>query len=146
MKLPKRTLDQYALIKSHSGIVNSESNLMRMKNQMMMAKSLGEIEVANREIKETKLTRAHEMLKEKAPIALEKLSKKKGDVCKLYKGEMCSLLFVFYREYIEEDKIKKPELANMLREKIRGNCDALQRSDLDLSELFRPTAEPTSLE
>ena len=46
MKILKRMIDQYALIKSHSGIVNSESNLNRMKNQMMMAKLLGEIEVA----------------------------------------------------------------------------------------------------
>jgi hypothetical protein len=32
MKIPKCTLDQYALIKSHSDIVNSENNLNRMKN------------------------------------------------------------------------------------------------------------------
>ena len=46
MKIPKRMLDQFALIKSHSGIVNSEPNLKRMTNQVMMAKSLGEIEEA----------------------------------------------------------------------------------------------------
>jgi hypothetical protein len=49
MKISKRTLDQYTLIKSHSGIVNSESNQNRMKNQMMLAKSLGEIEEADRQ-------------------------------------------------------------------------------------------------
>jgi hypothetical protein len=36
MKIPKCTLDHYALIKSHSGIKNSESNPNRMKNQMVM--------------------------------------------------------------------------------------------------------------
>jgi hypothetical protein len=51
MKILKCMLDLYALIKSHSGIVNSESNLNRMKNQMMRAKSLGEIEEADQEIK-----------------------------------------------------------------------------------------------
>jgi hypothetical protein len=146
MKIPKRMLDQFALIKSHSGIVNSEHNLKRMKNQVMMAKSLGEIEEAERQLKVSKKTAAEEILKAKAPIALEKLSKKKGDINKLYKGEMCSLLLVFYGQYMDEDKTKKPELVKILREKIQGNRYALQRSDLDLSELFPPrTAEPTGL-
>ena len=44
-------------------------------------------------------------------MALEKLSKKKGDIDKkLYKGEMCSLLLVFYGQYMDEDKTKKAEL------------------------------------
>ena len=88
MKIPKCMLDQFALIKSHSGIVNSEPNLKRMKNQVIMAKSLGEIEEAERQLKVSKRTAAEEILKAKAPMALEKLSKKKGDIDKLYKGEM----------------------------------------------------------
>jgi hypothetical protein len=47
-------LDQYALIKSCSGIANSESNLNIMKNQMMLAKLLGEIEEADQEMKKNK--------------------------------------------------------------------------------------------
>ncbi len=121
-----------------------------MTNQvMMMAKSLGEIEEAKRQLKVNKKTAAEEILKGKAPrpMALEKLSMKKGgDIHKLYKGEMCSLLLVLYGQYMDEDKTKKPELVKTLREKIQGNRYALQRSDLDLSELFPPrTAEPTSL-
>lgn len=146
MKIPKRTLDQFALIKSHSGIVNSETSLNRMKNQMMLAKSLGEIEEADRQLKKTKRTVAEEMLKGKASGALTKLSNKKGDVDKLYKGEVCSLLFVFYGVYMEEEKTKKPDLVNVLREKIQDNRNALQRTDLDLSVLFPPTAEPTGVE
>jgi hypothetical protein len=145
MKIPKRMLDQFALIKSHSGIMNSESNLNRMKNQMMMAKSLGEIEEADREIKQTKRMVAEEMLKGKASGALIKLSAKKGDVEKLYKGEMCALLFAFYGLYMDEEKIKKPELVNILREKIQDNRYALQRTDLDLTVLFPPTAELTGV-
>ena len=145
MKIPKR--NQFALIKSHSGLVNSEPNLKRMKNQVMMAKSLEEIGEAEQQLKVSKITAAEGMLKVKAPTALEKLSKKKGDIDKkLYKGEMCSLLLVFYGQYMDEDKTKKTELVNILHEKIRGNRYALQRSDLDISELFPPrTAEPTSL-
>ena len=54
MKIPKRILAQFALIKSHSGIVNSEPNLKRMKNQVMMAKPLGEIEEAEPQLKASK--------------------------------------------------------------------------------------------
>ena len=113
----------------------------------MMAKSLGEIEEAERQLKVSKKTAAEEILKQaKAPMPQEKLSKKKGNIDKPYKGEMCSLLLVFYEQYMDEDKTKKPELVKILRERIQGNCYALQRSDLDLSELFPPrTAEPTSL-
>jgi hypothetical protein len=145
MKIPKRTLDQFALIKSHSGIVNSESNLNRMKNQMMLAKSLGEIEEADQQIKKTKIMVAEEMLKEKAPGALTKLSSsKKGDVGKLYKGEICSLIFALYGVYMDEEKTKnKPELVNVLQEKIEANRYALQQTDLDLSVLFPPAAEST---
>jgi hypothetical protein len=146
MKIPKRTLDQYALIKSHSGIMNSERNLNRMKNQMMLAKSLGEIEEADRQIKKTKIMVAEETLKEKAPGALIKLSSKKGDVDKLYKGEISSLFFAYYGLYMDEEKTKKPELVNVLKEKIQDNRYALQRTNLDLSILFpATTAEPTGM-
>jgi hypothetical protein len=97
-------------------------------------------------MKVTKITVAEEMLKGKAPMALEKLLKKKDDINKLYKGDMCSLLLVFYGQDMDKDKTKKPELVNILHEKIQGkNHYALQYSDLDFSELFPPTAEPTSL-
>jgi hypothetical protein len=88
---------------------------------------------------------AEEMLKGKASGALIKLSTKKGDVEKLYKGEMYSLLFAFYGLYMDEEKIKKPELVNILREKIQDNRYALQRTDLDLTVLFPPTAELTGV-
>jgi hypothetical protein len=92
-----------------------------MKNQTMLAKSLGEIEEADRQIKKTKRMVAEEMLKGKAPGALIKLSSKKGDVDKLYKGEMCSLLFAFYGLYMDEEKTKKPDLVNVLQEKMQVN-------------------------
>jgi hypothetical protein len=64
MKIPKHMLDQYAMIKSYVGIMHSESNLNRMKNQIMTAKFLGEIEEeAHQEIKKTKRMVAEEMLK-----------------------------------------------------------------------------------
>jgi hypothetical protein len=71
MKTPKGMLDQFSLIKSHSGIVNSEPNLKRMKKQMMMAKLLGEIEEAKQKLKLSKITAAEEILKAKTPVALE---------------------------------------------------------------------------
>jgi hypothetical protein len=61
MNIPKPTLDPFSLIKSHSGIVNSKPNQNRMKNQIMMAKLLGEIEKAKQKIKVTKRTVAEEM-------------------------------------------------------------------------------------
>jgi hypothetical protein len=76
-------------------------------------------------------------------MALEKLSKKKGNIDKLYKGEiMCSLLLVFYGQYMDEDKTKKPQLVNILCEKMQGNHYALQLAALGFrfSELFPPTA------
>jgi hypothetical protein len=82
------------------------------------------------------------MLKRKAPGKLIKLSNKKGDADKLYKGEMCSLLFAYYGLYMDEEKTKKPDLVKVLREKIEDNRYALQRTDLDISILFPATAEP----
>jgi hypothetical protein len=89
---------------------------------------------------------AEEMLKGKASGALIKLSNKKGDVDKLYKGaEMCSLLFVFYGLYMDEEKTKKLELVNILCDKVQDNRYALQCMYLGLSVLFPPTAEPTGV-
>jgi hypothetical protein len=88
---------------------------------------------------------AEEVLKGKASGALITLSNKKDGVDKLYTGEMCSLLFAFYGLYMDEEKTKKPDLVNVSQEKIQDNRYALQRTDLDLSVLFPPTAEPTGM-
>jgi hypothetical protein len=89
---------------------------------------------------------AEEMLKGKASGTFIKLSNhRKGDVDKLYKGEMCSLFFASYGLYMDEEKTKKPELVNILHEKIQDNRYALQCTDSDLSVLFPPTAEPTGM-
>jgi hypothetical protein len=100
---------------------------------MMMVKLLGEIKEANPENKKIKSMVAEEMLKGKASSALITLSNGKGYVDKLYKGEICSLRFALYGLYMDEERTKKPELVNILCEKIKDNCYALQRMDLDLS-------------
>jgi hypothetical protein len=40
--------------------------------------------------------------------------KKGGDIHKLYKGEIFSLLLVLYVQYMAEDKTRKPELAHFM--------------------------------
>jgi hypothetical protein len=64
---------------------------------------------------------------------------------KLYKVEMYSLLFALYGLYMDEEKTKKPELVNILLEKIQDSRYALQHTHLDLSILFPPTAKPTGV-
>ena len=71
-----------------------------------------------------------------AEKALEKLVQKNGEVGKLYKSELCALLFVHYAKFYFEKKCKKDVLTKALRDNILSNREALGRGpDVDLSML-----------
>ena len=108
-------------INSHSRIVNTPEILAKMTNQMQMSKSLAEIRTIETTVTVDKKKIYTDSLILLAPSAKIKLASNSGDVMKLTKKEMCSLLLASYNTLIEDNKYNKQRLAGMLSEKIRAD-------------------------
>jgi hypothetical protein len=128
MKLAARKLDQMGYIKLHSGIVNTPKMLAKMTNQMQMSKLLAEIRTIETTATVDKKKIYTDSLILLAPSAKIKLASNSGDVMKLTKKEMCSLLLESYNTLIEDSKFNKPRLASMLSEKIVAGRVAVART------------------
>lgn len=136
MKLAKRKLDSIAGVKSHCSIVTNDTNMNKVENQLKLAASLAQIRETEKEEEAEKKTDEEIKLRGLAEKALEKLVQKNGEVGKLYKSELCALLFVHYAKFYFEKKCKKDVLTKALRDNILSNREALGRGpDVDLSML-----------
>ena len=95
------------------------------KNQLTLANSVAVIQELEKATAAKKKADCVETFTSSAPTALARLSEKNGDVSKLTKPEICSLLFSCYGTKIDEKKHLKPKLIEMLTDKIRGNPEAV---------------------
>ena len=121
MKLAARKLDSLGSIRPHSGLVNNEEKLAKMKNQVGLAKSIADIQAQDKAATLKKKDADTHALLLLAANAREKLSVKNGDVSKMTKKEICSILLACYGALFEESKYAKPVLVQMLSEKIEKN-------------------------
>jgi hypothetical protein len=118
IKLVARKLDHLGSIKAHSGLVNEPSQMLKWQNQVDLAKSLVDIQEHDKKEAAKKMADESTMLVMLAGSAMEKLSQKSGDVSKITKKEICSILLACYGALVEESKHNKPALVDMLRVKI----------------------------
>jgi hypothetical protein len=107
-----------AHVKSHSCVVNSNENLRKWENQTKLAESLAIIEAATKDAKENKKKTTEDALRALAPDAKVKLAEKNGEIEKLTKKHICSLLLVEYGTLVDESKHLKPKLVDMLMAKM----------------------------
>jgi len=125
MRLARRKLDAYAMVKAYSGMANDEKQLAGMENQNQLAAStaqIAELEKAKASKKKKKKTDDLVVI---ATAAKNKLLLKNNDVSKLTKQEICSLLFTCYHELVEDASILKAVLVDMLQAKISANPGAI---------------------
>jgi hypothetical protein len=97
MKIPKRKLNVFGTIQSHSGLANDEKQLKKLKNKHTMAASLAHISRLGK--KEAAAKDEDEARKRRQAYdgAIAKLSIKEGDISMLSKLEIASILLVDYQ-------------------------------------------------
>ena len=123
-KLATRKLNAIGIIKAHCGIVNDDATLAKMKRQLELAKSISEINVAEKKQAEKKRESETQELIQAGPDAVKKLLSKGRDVSKLIKKEICAVLLTCFGVF-ENEKNKKPLLVSALENKIREFPNAL---------------------
>jgi hypothetical protein len=113
--------------------VTDDQNLKKVENQLTLAASLSQIREIEREKEAGKKTIEESKLRALASRALEKFLAKKGELGRLYKPELCALLFQHYGKFYFDKKSKKETLVKELKADILSNKEALGKgSDVDL--------------
>jgi hypothetical protein len=127
MKLSARgRLDHLAQVKNYSYLVNSEEAMSSFKNQLTkLALSVATIQEFDKTATAKKKVDSINIFLSLAPTALVKLSEKNDDVSKLKKLEICCLLFACYGVMVDDKKLSKPTLVNMLVAKIKEKPEAV---------------------
>jgi hypothetical protein len=113
-KSAKRKLNSYAYIVGNCGIVNSQENMRRMREQLIMAESVAEISRLEAEDKEVEKRAKHKVHDESAPAAAAKLEAKGRVVDKLTRKEIEAILFRVYNVTLGGSTLRKPDFVNAL--------------------------------
>ena len=101
LKLAKIRVDNLGYVKSHSGIMNDPVQLAALHNQLHLARSFASISEHEKcEAQKKKGGAKHELLN-LAQIAKQNLANKSGDVSKITKKYICSLLLACYGKEVE---------------------------------------------
>jgi hypothetical protein len=139
-KLSKHKLDAMGYVKSHSGIMNDDQRVKRLKNQAQLAESIAEIKCFENAAKEKKQGDMHVVQSQLAPAGVLKLVDRGGDVAKLTVKEILSILFACcYSIDMPPNKsgAKKPEYVKALEGAIQIKGRDLLSSAVALLEVTR---------
>jgi len=116
---PKRKLDTTAAVRGHSGLLNDEKCLRRLRAQLDLAQLVSEIKSQERLAKKAKTEAATGELFDVAPGVLTKLRSKGGDVTKLFKNEVHAIACRYFATTLD-GKLKSGYLAAALEELIKS--------------------------
>jgi hypothetical protein len=98
--------------------MNDPARLAALENQLQLGQSFAYISEHERgEAMRKKEGTKHELLN-LAPLAKDNLAKKNGDVSKITKKQICSLLLACYGIELDEQKHPKPSLVEKLSKEI----------------------------
>lgn len=118
MRLSRRKLDSLGRVKCHSSLLNDDKALAGLESKLQLAQSLAAITEGDERSDAQKVSDEQNKLREAYNAAMEKLDNRGGDLKKLFKPELRSILFVKFDEYVKEkDTISKGNLIRRLREK-----------------------------
>ena len=117
-KISRRKLDALSYVKSQSGLVNNPERLKRLKDQLELAGSIEDILASQEELETAKKQKLHEDMQNVVVAAEQKLNDKTGDVSKLTKMEIASILCIRFKKEVTPSKHKKDELVKTLQEAI----------------------------
>lgn len=139
-KLAKRKLDMHGNIKSHSGLQNDEKRLKSLRNELQLADSIAEIARVDKASKAKKKNESHQELLELAPKARDNLQAKNGNVSKITKKEISSILLMYY-SIDKSASCKKDELVSTLEKAIASDGSPANRSAVASAALLNDSGE-----
>lgn len=119
-KTAKRKLNSFGYIVGNSGVVNSEENMRRMREQLVMADSVAEISRLEEEDKEKEKREKNKVHDKKAPDAVTKLEGKGRVVAKLTVKEIEAILYTVYNITLGGSK-RKPDFVKALENEMASN-------------------------
>ena len=120
-KCARRKLNSYGYLVGHCGVVNSEENMNRMKEQLVMADSVSEIHRKEAEDKVLEKLEKNKLNDEKAPVAIRKLEDKGREVVKITVAEIESILFSVYNITMDGSKLRKADYVSALEKEMATN-------------------------
>ena len=122
-KCAKRKMTNIGTIVGHSGVVNSEENMKKMKEALVLASAISEInqlEAADREKKKNDKTLLHN---EKAPAAAKKLRDNGRTVSSLTVAQIEALLYKLYNITMTGPKLRKDDYVKALEAELTRNVE-----------------------
>jgi hypothetical protein len=107
LNLTARKLNQTGYAQRHCGLVNMEVKVRKLKNALQLSQSMATI--TNGQCSERAQQRVEKQLEYRtlAPVVLEKLKGKNGQLNKITKNEILSIMY-FYFLILGNDKNNKP--------------------------------------
>jgi hypothetical protein len=107
LNLAARKLNQTGYVQRHCGLVNTEVKVRKLKNALQISQSMATI--TNGQCSDRAQQRVEKQLEYRtlAPVALEKLKGKNGELNKITKNEILSIMY-FYFLILGNDKKNKP--------------------------------------
>jgi hypothetical protein len=107
LNLAARKLNQTGYMQRHCGLVNTEVKVRKLKNALQLSQSMATI--TNGQCSERAQQRVENQLEYRtlAPVALEKLKGKNGELNKITKNEILSIMY-FYFLVLGNNKKNKP--------------------------------------
>jgi len=122
-KMAERKMTNIGTVVGHCGLVNSEENLLRLREQYQFVMSLAEINRITTNEKKKKESDAQKELEKSAPAAATKLETKERKVDSLTMAEMEAILFQVYNVVLPgpKSKLRKTDYVKKLTEEMAKN-------------------------
>jgi hypothetical protein len=107
LNLDTRKLNQTTYVHRHCGLVNTEAKVRKLKNALQLSQSMATL--TNGQSSERAQQRVEKQLEYRTvvPVALEKLEGENGELNKIIKNEILSIMY-FYFLVLGNDKKNKP--------------------------------------
>jgi hypothetical protein len=115
INLAARKMNQTGYVQRHCGLVNMEVKVRKLKNALQLSQSMATI--TNGQCSERDQQRVEKQLEYRtlAPVALEKLKGKNGDLNKITKNEILSIMYLYFLILGNDKKNKPLVLASFMR-------------------------------
>jgi hypothetical protein len=117
-KMAQRKLTNIGTVVGYCGVVNSDENMEKLREQYQFVQSIAEINRVTANEKKKKKEEDQKGLDKNAPAAVKKLEGKNRDVDGLYVREIQAILFKVYDISMSGSNLRRPDYAKALKDEM----------------------------